>query len=186
MLDDALPADGTFEPTKEHVEGDNALVIHGPDGNPLPRPGGTMMIERQSYERVIEGLKMCGDACAHLAKQEPQHGETWMSIARMLDGVRLQACRLAGIEATLTQRETQGARGNPYGWRRARDRFLDGLKQATGGMRQLATCFRGELQWSVMAQQLERREAGFRALLVGRMPRPTVSPLILPPDFVRH
>jgi hypothetical protein len=184
--DDALPADGSFEPTKEHAEGDNALVLLNQEGDPLPDVRGSLMIERQAYERVIEGLKMCADACAHLARQEPQHGETWMSIARMLDGIRRQACQLAGLEATSTQRETQGARGNPYGWRRARDRFLDGLKQATGGMRQLATCFRGELQWSIMAQGLERREESFRRLLTGRLPRPTVSPLILPSDFVRH
>jgi hypothetical protein len=86
----------------------------------------------------------------------------------------------------MKQRQTEEVRGNPRGWKWARDRFLDGISQATGDMRQLATCFRGDLNWSMAAQQLERRERAFRALINGRMPPQTVSPLILPPGFVRH
>lgn len=165
---------------------DNNLVILGPDGDPLPHPRGVAMIEVESYERVIEGLKMAADACAHLAKQEPQHGQTWMDIGKLLDQQRLGAVRLAGLKTTLTQQETQTVRGAPSGWRKTRDRFLDGLRQATGGMRQLATCFRGDLQWSFMAQQLERRTEDFRALLYGRRAKPQARGLILPPHYTRH
>ena len=56
------------------------------------------------------------------------------------------------------------------------------LKQATGGMRQLATCFRGDFRWSLMAQQLETREKAFRDLLLGKEPR-KASKLILPPGY---
>jgi len=169
----------------------NNLVVRGSDGDPIPDGVGTRMIERESYERVIEGLKMAADACMHLAKQERRHGQTWKDIGQVLDRVRLEACKLAGIDATIQLRETEGARGNPYSWNRARKRFLDGIRQATGGMRQLATCFRGDLRWSMMAQQLERREQLFRALLVDRPLPPAqvaaaVPKLILPPGYVRH
>jgi hypothetical protein len=163
----------------------NAIVL-GSDGDPMPHPTGTRMIEKESYERVVEGLKMAADACMHLAKQEPQHAQIWKEIGQTLDKVRLEAVRLAGLDLVMKQLETQGARGNPYTWRRARQRFLDGLRQATGGMRQLATCFRGDLRWSIMAQQLELRERSFRQLLVGKQPAGPAPRLILPPGFVRH
>lgn len=86
----------------------------------------------------------------------------------------------------MKQQETQSARGNPYSWRKARDRFLNGIQQATGGMRQLATCFRGDFMWSFMAQQLERHEKSFRALLYGEQNLPRPSRLILPDSFVRQ
>lgn len=180
---------------------DNALVVRGADGDPLPHPGGTRMIEKESYERVIEGLKMAADACMHLRRHEPNHGQTWTDIGLLLDKMRRDASALAGLELTMKQNETPEARGLPYGWRQARARFLEGIRQATGGMRQLATCFRGDLHWSVLAQQLERSERSFRDLLLGRRQilAPTaalaakiqktaaaVPKLILPPGYVRH
>lgn len=160
----------------------NDLVVRGTDGDPLPV--GTRMIERESYERVIEGLKMTADACMHLAKQEPKDAATWKALGAMFDGLRRKAWALAKLESTL-QQETREMRGEPYGWREARDRFLQGLQQAVGGMRQLATCWRGDFMWSVMAQELDRREKGFRDLLYGREAA-APSPLILPPGYLRH
>lgn len=172
-------------PGTDPAEDPNAIRL-GADGDPLAHPSATRMIEKESYERVIEGLKMSADACMHLAKQEPQDGDKWKSIGQLLDTLRLEAAKLAGLDVVMRQLETQGARGNPYTWRRARRRFLDGLRQATGGMRQLAVCFRGDFRWSMMAQELELREKKFRALLVGKEAPPTRSRLILPPGFVRH
>jgi hypothetical protein len=164
----------------------NDLVVRGADGDPIAHPGGTRMIERESYERVIEGLKISADACMHLAKEERQHGETWRAIGQTLDRVRLAAVSLAGIGFTMQQRETQMVTGAPLTWRKSRDRFLEGLRQATGGMRQLATCFRGDFQWSIMAQDLERRQEQFRALLYGRKPRRAIPGLILPEHLTRQ
>lgn len=189
----STPAPGTPEA--------NDLVVRGPEGDPLPRSNAVRMIECESYERVIEGLKMAADACMHLAKAEAAHGQTWKDIGAALDKMRLEACRLAGLGLVMAQNETQAMRGEPLSWRRARERFLDGIRQATGGMRQLATCFRGDFHWSLMAQQLERRERSFRNLLAGprRILAPTpqqaallqrrlvVQPrLILPPGLTRH
>lgn len=159
----------------------NNLVVRGADGDPIPHPTGTRMIERESYERVVEGLKMSADACHHLAKHEPLKASVWTDIAQMLDKMRREAAALAGLDLEMKQAETQRARGAPYSWRKARDRFLDGLKQTTGGMRQLATCFRGDFTWSFMAQQLERYEKNFRALL-----KPQSTVLQPDPDLARR
>lgn len=164
----------------------NAIHLGG-DGDPLAHPTGTRMIERESYERVIEGLKMAADACMHLAKQEPQDCETWKTIGQRLDKMRLTSCKMAGLDLAMRQLETQGARGNPYAWKHARERLLNGVRQASGGMRQLAVCFRADIQWSIMAQSLDRSERKLRALLVGKTsPSAPASSLILPPGYVRH
>jgi hypothetical protein len=176
----------------------NNLVVLGPDGDPLPHPTGTKMIERESYERVIEGLKMAADACVHLAKRETVKASIWQDIGKILDKMRRDAVTLGGIDLAMKQSETSEVRGAPYSWRKARERFLDGIKQATGGMRQLATCFRADFHWSFMAQQLERHEKRFRELLLPEIrlaPTPRaakglittpVPKLIVPPGFARQ
>ena len=112
----------------------NDLVVRGIDGDPIrDRSRFTKMIEIESFERVIEGLKMAADACMHLAKLEPQDCETWKAIGQLLDKVRMQALQLGGIKIAFGSIETMDVRGTPYGWRHARGRFLDGLRQATAG-----------------------------------------------------
>ena len=166
----------------------NNLVVRGSDGDPLPHPTGTRMIERESYERVVEGLKMAADACQHIAKGETVQASIWIDIGATLDRMRLEAVALAGLDLVMKQNETAAMRGEAMSWRKSRQQFLDGIKQATGGMRQLATCFRGDFNWSFMAQQLERYEKSFRELMLGAprelLPRP--RGLILPPGFERH
>ena len=175
----------------------NNLVVLGADGDPVPHPGGTKMIEKESIERVVEGLKMAEDACQHLAKGETVKASIWLDIATILAKMRRDAVKLAGHEMPMSQEQLGHVRGEAYSWIKARRRFLDGMKQATGGMRQLATCFRGDWNWSFMAQQLERHEEKFKRLLLpsnrlqpdaarARRIMATPSPrLILPAGFGR-
>lgn len=165
-----------------HPREDSELVVLDAHGDPLPDVRSTKMIERESYERVIEGLKMAAEACMHIAQHEPKEGEKWKRLSLVFDKMRLCACQLAGVEATGTVKQTTEVRGTPYAWRRARDRFVDSIKQASGGMRQLAVCFRHDFRWSMMAQQLESREKFFRAMIAG-IETPMISPLILPPGY---
>lgn len=186
----------------------NDLVVRGDDGDPIST--GTRMIERESYERVVEGLKIASDAALHLARNEDhsahvwsiagvqakqdaakRDAETWRSICALLDTVRKEAVTLAKIDQPGALNPTPPLSGSAsMTWRQARDRFVDGIAQATGGMRQLATCFRGDLHWSLMAGELERRQAMFEAVLYGRTirPRPRIAPrpLILPGNMARH
>jgi hypothetical protein len=173
----------------------NNLVVCGADGDPVST--GTKMIEKESIERVIEGLKMAEDACQHLAKGETVKASIWIDIAAILAKMRRDAVTLAGHDLAMKQEQMGNVRGEAYSWVKARRRFLDGMKQATGGMRQLATCFRGDWNWSFMAQQLERHEDKFcrlllpvnrlqpdaaRARRIMAMPSPRI---ILPPGFAR-
>lgn len=141
------------------TETDNNLVVRDAHGDPLPL--GTHMIEKESYERIIDGLKIAAEGAAHVSAHELRIKDTisclkYAGIARRLDQVRLLAVELAGIDETaMTQKETVEVRGEPMRFLRAKHRLRDGLKQATGGFRQFATCHRGDLRWSKLAFSLE-------------------------------
>src|SRR5882757_5014716 len=114
------------------------------------------MLEVESYERVIEGLKLAADRCAHLAvhyyrSKSAEGVNLYSGIGRRLDQVRLLAIEVAGLKDRITEHETSELRAEPIHFMRARRELRDGLKQASGGMRQLATCHRGDLRWSAMA-----------------------------------
>ena len=165
------------------IEKNGKLIDTDPNrGIELDRHGdpvrqGSLMDERQSYERVIEGLKMASDAAVHLVKLEPIYADKWRAIASKLDQARRICVQHAGLGLTMKEKQTADVTGDPMPWRRARDRFKDGLVQASGGLRQLATCFRGELKWSRMAQSLEDLEGKFRRV---RAREPVAPRLILP------
>ncbi len=151
-------------------------------GDPLPQ--GTRMIEYESYERVIEGLKIAADACMHLAKREntPEGVENRRRLAELLDQCRRICIQHAGIDDVTRSQATQEVRGEPLRFREARDRLLEGLKQASGGARQLATCFRIDLTWSRTAFQLETLE---RNICNPKRMRQQ-NPMLLPTGYVRH
>lgn len=199
MSDDPTPIPGTAEA--------NDLVVRGADGDPVNDPRAVRMIEVESYERVVEGLKIASDACRHLAARERMTADTWATagvsdrqhkalggaaawneVCGLLDIVRRNAVNLARIDHPGALNATPPLGAAPLPWKEARERFLAGIRQATGGMRQLAVCFRADLHWTQLAQELERRERSFRALLVGRsvieMPRP--RRLVLPPRMGMH
>jgi hypothetical protein len=154
----------------------------GRDGDPLPQ--GTRMIEIESYERVIEGLKIASDACMHLAKRElTQEGvANRRGLALKLDQCRRMCIQKAGIEDVVRSSPTQEMRGEPLPFKKARNRLVNGLAQASGGARQLATCFRLDLTWASVAQQLEKLERNIRNPKRMRHQHP----LLLPTGYTRH
>jgi hypothetical protein len=179
----------TYEP--DDPANPNNLVMRGADGDPLPHPSGRPITERESYERVVEGLKTAADACQHIAKQETVQVSTWIDMGAMLEKMRVEAVKLAGHDAEMKQEETRAARGDPYSWGKTRERLLDGMRQATGGMRQLATCFGGNSSWLLMAQQLARYEKNLRALLSPQAIHKTgnfleVGPALFTPEDVQR
>ena len=157
----------------------NNLVQRDPStGDPLPHPGGTRMIERESYERVVEGLKIASDAAMHMVRHEPEG--PWRALAGKLDQVRRMAVERAGLDLVMKQKETAIVTTSDMGWRQCRDRFREGLRQTSGGCRQLATCFRGDIYWSRMARETDA--------LIAKLNAPAARPagkLILP-DGYRH
>jgi hypothetical protein len=177
-------------------------AILGPDGLPAAPPEqlietdangdpirqGTLMIERESYERVIEGLRMISDACAHLIRHEPLQAEHWRGFLTRFDKARLICVQHAGLGLTMCEKETQDVRGEPLPWKKCRQRFLEGVEQAAGGCRQLATCHRGDLWWSTVAGTLEdmaRKLHAMRRAAVRKAVQQAPA-LILPPGYSRH
>jgi hypothetical protein len=156
----------------------NNLVELDRYGDPAADPKAVRMIEKESYERVIEGLRMAADAAMHLARSEPQSVGSWTGLGTKLDLVRRGFVQKAGIEEASHQRATEQVWSNPLPWRNARDRFREGLRQASGGCRQLAVCFRMELYYSQMANSLESM---LRKLTPGAARKP--RRLVLPPGY---
>jgi hypothetical protein len=155
------------------------------DANGDPVRQGALMVERQSYERVIEGLKIAADACMHLAKREvtPEGVGNRRRLAMNLDQCRRMCIQHAGIEDVIRSSPTQqDVRGEPLSFLEARNRLMEGLQQAAGGARQLATCHRIDLTWASVAQQLEKLERSIRTPKRMR----THNPLLLPTGYVRH
>jgi hypothetical protein len=122
-------------------------------GDPIRQ--GTLMGERESYERVVDGLMIMSEAAAHMAQRDKDHRRALLEIAVRLDLVRARAVVKARITDKMRLRETNLTPNPPMAWRQARMRFRDGAKQAAGGLRQLATCHRGELLWSQMARSVD-------------------------------
>lgn len=167
-------------------EDPNQGIVLDANGDPVRQ--GTLMNERESYERVIEGLKMVSEACAHLIRHEPLQAEHWRKFMVRFDQARRIAVQHAGLGLTMRQKETQEVRGEPLPWKKCRQRFLEGVEQAAGGCRQLATCHRGDLWWSTMAMTLDdmaRKLNAMRRAAVKKAVRQAPA-LILPPGYSRH
>jgi hypothetical protein len=180
MSDEILGPDGLpAAPPEQFIETDA-------NGDPVRQ--GSLMDERQSYERVIEGLKMISDACAHLIRHEPLKAEYWRGFMTRMDQARRICVQYAGLGLAMQQNETAELRGDPLPWKQCRQRFLDGVTQAAGGCRQLATCHRGDLWWTKMADTLDdlaRKLHAMRRAAVRKAVR-EASALILPPGYSRH
>lgn len=162
----------------EPAPDNNKLIELDRYGDPALDPKAVRMIEKESYERVIEGLRIASEAAMHLATSEPQSVGVWTALGGKLDLVRRGFVQKAGIEDSSRQRATEKVWSNPLPWRNARDRFREGLRQASGGCRQLAVCFRMELYYSQMANSLEDM---LRKMTVGAARKP--RRLIMPRDF---
>lgn len=133
------------------------LVEVGSDGDPLPDPNSVRMFERESYERVIEGLKMAAEGASRCARMEKEHTEYWAGFRVRLDQIRRIVIQQAGIGDVIKFNETPISwGGDPGQWTDTRKQFREGIRQAAGGARQMATCQRLDPFWSTQALHLER------------------------------
>lgn len=159
---------------------DNNLVVRDAHGNPIPV--GSRMIERESYERIIEGLKQASDAAEHLAGREETARDLWKTVSTKLDQVRRIAVQHAGLGLVMKEHQTKSkVSGDLMAWKDARGRFRMGLIQAAGGMRQLATCFRGDINWSHLALEVEQMRD--KVLVPKRAQKKPAPSIILPPGY---
>lgn len=163
MTDHITAPDGSPAAPPEH------LIPTDANGDPVRQ--GSLMDERQSYDRIIEGLKISADAAAHLRVIEDESAHQWRLMSQRLDQARRICVQYAGLGLVIKEKQTAVLHGSRHmGWRQARDRFREGLIQAAGGCRQIATCHRGDLWFSNMATSLEELERKIRNPLL--MPAP--------------
>lgn len=157
------------------------------DANGDPVRLGTLMKEKESYERVVEGLKIAAEGFAHLGRLEPtpEGRDNRAKLVKYMDQLRRAAIQEAGLEDTIRSRPTPEPRGLVMPFRKARDRLLYGLKQAEGGARQIVvhrvTDGQPTLWWSRFASQLED--------MIRKVTQPAQrsrNPLLLPTGYTRH
>lgn len=122
------------------------------DANGDPIGEGVRMREAESYERLIEGLKIMADAAAHLTRTETEHTKEWAFSMVVCDRLRKMAMEHAKVDSTGFKMTTLP--DLPMAWANARSRFREGCNQAEGGARQMATCFRMDTSFSVLSQQI--------------------------------
>ena len=166
----------------EEKENDNNLVIRDERTGDIVQETGSRMDEHQSYQRVIDGLKIAAEASAHLVITDAEFGDYWRALRKALDGLRKAAVGVSGLDLTMRFKETADPRGGFLPWREARDRLHEGIKQAAGGMRQLAVSHRGDMVYSRMANDLESMQAKIKAAATQRAKKATRRGQLWIPD----
>ena len=115
---------------------------------------GIRMLEKDSCEITVEGLREAAEGAAHLVVLRDD--KAWSMVVEILDKVRYAVVIDGGLGAVLRQNPTkpvEGALAGHAAW--AYENVFNGLLKAERGARQIATCHRGDLKWSQHAQLLE-------------------------------
>ena len=152
---ESVYAPPTLEDGSPDDEAQNNLVQRDEQGNVVQDESAVQMLERDSYERVVEGLAIAADRAKHCARGEPSRFSMWMALADKLDKVRKAAVELAGLSEKPVQ-QSGDVRGEAIDWLTARKQFNEGLKQAAGGARQIAIVHRGDAFWLTIARQIDQ------------------------------
>jgi hypothetical protein len=129
---------------------------------------GVLMNERESWERVAEGLKLAADGARQIARRRSP--DAWNRLAQYFDSLRKAIVREAGGYDDARDRrqsvEQWGGEGMPFP--AAHSRLMDGLRQAATGAEQIANCQRLDLRWLRYASQLrELRDKAHKMALAG-------------------
>ena len=139
---------------------------------------GSVMLEYESYERVVEGLKLAADGMRNMARFSD--ADLWNAIAEFVDSVRKAIVRLAGLGPGADTRETVTQwGGSGISRTEALSRITRGLKDSAAGANQVALVQRKDGRWLRYANQIERmRERAQQLALSG-------SPLVVDSRFQR-
>lgn len=145
----------------------------------LPERLGIRMLEGDSIDRVVDGLKMAGDGMMHLAHWRQDF--TWEVMARGLDALRIKLARLARSRPTdeIPSRDPGGM--GTLTTIECYERVYDGLSMASRACRQMATGHRGDLRWSKAANDLDKWKDRMSRLVRTRK-RQSAAPSILLPN----
>lgn len=157
---------------------DPALIGGLPQEDVVKELRGTRMLDIDSYQRIIESLKMAADAAYHLTERDPD----WRKIAKVFDKLRSELAKLGGMATEVQDSAETMAKlsGETMGTHQAYDRVYTGLRGSAAAARQMATGHRGDLRWSAYATRLETLRDKCGALI--RMKRQNAAPLLILPN----
>lgn len=146
----------------------------------LPERLGIRMLEGDSIDRVIEGLKMAADGCLHLHyHRDNREDPLWQINASAFDALRTTCAQMARRRASDTT-ETADPRGARMPQGEAYQRVYEGLKMAGQAARQIATGHRGDLTWSKIARHLETQRDRLSSLVRTRRIQAAAPSILLP------
>ncbi len=114
---------------------------------------GSIMCEFESYERIIEGMKIASDGARHMARYA--NPDPWNRYADFLDQVRRAMVQLAGFDRPEDARVSfQQFGGEGISRTAALSRIRTGLDGASAGARQIAQAQRMDLRWQIRANHI--------------------------------
>lgn len=133
---------------------------------------GTVMRELESWERVIDGLKMAADGARHMARYV--FPDKWNTLASYLDSIKKAVIRDGGFDrpadATVSVQQF-GGDGMPMVM--ACSRVFNGLKMAAAGADQIANCQRLDMRWVLYASKFRTLADVEQKLAIKSMQRVT-------------
>lgn len=137
---------------------------------------GTVMREFESYERIIEGLKLAADGARHIARRRAP--DLWNRAAQLFDSLRKAVIKDAGYDRPQDRTDSHEQWGGEgMSFTTAHSRMMDGLRMAVVGAEQIANCQRLDLRWLRYASQIRAmRDKAHQMALAG-------SPLRVTPQW---
>jgi hypothetical protein len=116
---------------------------------------GTVMVEFESYERIIEGMKLASDGARNMARFS--NPEKWNKFADFTDQVRRAMIQLAGFDRPQDAKPSnQLFGGEGISRTEALSRIRTGLDGAAAGARQIAQAQRMDLRWQIRANHIDK------------------------------
>ena len=116
---------------------------------------GIRMLETDSYDVIIHALRTAAEGAANLVVL--REDDAWKTVVLVLDRLRIAIVKSSGFNRPSDLKETRPVEGASVMPRvLAYERLYEGLKNAERGSRQMATCHRGDICWSMYAQQFEK------------------------------
>ena len=118
---------------------------------------GSIMREFESYERIVEGLKLASDGARNMVQFAPDEAkkDAWNKSASFFDQIRRAIVQDSGYNRLVdTQDSKQVFGGEGLTWSVANSRILTGLKDAEAGASQIALGQRLDLRWTRYANML--------------------------------
>ena len=116
---------------------------------------GTLMKERESWERVIDGLKLASDGARNMARFA--RPDVWNRFAMYLDQIRRAMAQEAGFNRAQDTIDSAAVVGDSsLSWAAASARVFVGLKDAAAGARQISLGQRMDIRWTNYANQIDK------------------------------